>query len=81
MMAGLSLMVTRDQRLSNLLLSLWMKRGCWVSAMRLSAELSDPGTHPSKAMSWQPLQTPKLHVSLLHAKSFALTLPLKAVLL
>ena len=77
MMAGLSWIVTVAQRLSKRPLVLWMKRG-WSASSSLpdgfgaASPGGAPGTHPRRAINWQPLQTPKLQLSSLHH-----SLPLK----
>ena len=42
---------------------LWMNRGCTASGRTPSCCCPVPGTQPSSAISWQPLQMPSEKVS------------------
>ena len=62
--AGDSRMVTELKRASKRPEELWMNRGCLAMSRYGLVSSPEPGTHPSSAMSWQPLQTPSEKESL-----------------
>ena len=59
---------------------LWTNRGCSVCGSSVISS-PPPGTHPSSAISWHPLQTPSENVSLRarNASNWALSLGLKRI--